>query len=129
MALHVVVVLTDTMIAVVVEVDIADTGVVEMVVAATMIITVVLGMMTDILGLLVIHVAMITALEASIATHPAAMTAIAAEMIITAVAAGTIPHVTVDVDMGMHPRETHILEVETMTCLPTIGTPVVRAAR
>ena len=126
--LPVVAALTDMMIAAVAAATV-DTAVAVMVAAAMMIITVVLGTMTVTLGHQATRVATITALGVSIAMHPAATIAIAAEMTTTVVAAGTTPLVTVDVDMGTHPQETHILEVETMTFLPTIGTPVVRAAR
>lgn len=71
----------------------------------------------------------ITGLAASIAMHPAvvAKTATAAGMTI-AVRGTTLP-VTAGAATGMCLRGMLTAEVETITILQTIGTPVVRAAR
>ena len=66
--------------------------------------------------------------EASIATHQAVMIATAAA---TTIAVGETTHemvvVMAAVAMETHLQEIHIPEVETTTCLLTIGTPAARA--
>ena len=121
--LHVVAVLTDMMIVVVEEADTVGTE------GGDTMTIIVLATMTDILDLLAMDVVKIMAHGASIAMRLIAMIAIIVETTTTVVAVGTTLLVIADVVMEKRLRENLIREVEIMTILQMIGTPVIRAAR